>query len=340
MFAVYVYRYCGEAAASTAVIMATAATHASASTRMGEAGDVSASDVVLLLKHTCTKLLNDGSLECETEDSVLCLKMTRDFLRLLDHAEMTRFASWLGTELSQIIRKSLKSGCKMDREKLWSTFHTMRSSDIFVQKWNKFLENSKMMKEPVFYQDLTMGLFEGLVKRFTPLKTSSMTESVLPMTYEEENAVRHIGGYMVRNLSQKFTREKKEDELEALKDLRGDEMEEAEESEEWTASIDRGALVYISNAAHQFLCAVEYCMRRHMQVDKTREMSDTFRKDLSTRILEDDDVQFHWVIVSCGMEEDVSESLLESIIYLYIERYKREIKKGTQKAKTLRQSIK
>ena len=55
-----------------------------------------------------------------------------------------------------------------------------------------------------------------------------------------------------------------------------------------------------------------------MQVDKTREMSDTFRKDLSTRIVEDDDVQFHWVIVSCGMEEDISESLLESIIYLYI----------------------
>ena len=63
------------------------------------------------------------------------------------------------------------------------------------------------------------------------LKTSSTTESVLLMTYEE-NGVRHLGGYMVRNLSQKFTREK-EDELEALKDLRGDEMEEAEESEEW-----------------------------------------------------------------------------------------------------------
>ena len=327
--------------------MATAATHASL-----RAGTVSASDVVLLLKDTCTKLLKDESLEFDTEGSAVCLKMTQDFLYLLDHAETGNFAAWLGTELSQIIRRSIKSGGNLDREKLWSTFHAKRSSDIFTQKWSKFLEDKKMMQEPVFYQELTMGLFEELVKLFTPLKTSSTTESVLPMTYEEENAVRHIGGYMVRNLTQKFVREKKKDELEALKDLRGDETEEAEESEEWTASIDRGALVYISNVAHQFLCAIEYCMRRHMQVDKSREMSDTFRQDLSTRVLEDDDVRFHWVIVSCGMEDDISESLLESIIYLYItirgfsfasailERYKREIKKGTQKAKTLRQSIK
>lgn len=342
--------YCtvyGEAAAHTVVIMATAATHASS-----EARDVSVTDVVLLLKDTCTKLLKDESLECETDGSALCLKMTQDFLHLLDHAETTKFAAWLCTELSRVIKKSIKAGGKVDREKLWSTFHATRSSDIFVQTWDKFLEDNKMMKEPVFYQELTMGLFEGLVKRLTPLKTSTTTESVLPMTYEEENAVRHIGGYMVRNLSQKFTREKKEDELEALKDLRGDETKEAEESEEWTASIDRGALVYISNAAHQFLCAVEYCMRQHMQVNKTRDMSDTFRQDMSTRILDDDDVRFHWVIVSCGMEDDISERLLESIIYLYItirgfsfasailERYKSETKKGTQKAKTLRQSIK
>lgn len=85
---------------------------------------------------------------------------------------------------------------------------------------------------------------------------------------------------------------------------------------------------------------------------KTREMNELFRQSLSAEVKEDDDVQFHWVMVSCGMEEEVSESLLENIIYLYItirgfsfassvlERYKKENKKGTQKAKTLRQSIK
>ena len=153
---------------------------------------------------------------------------------------------------------------------------------------------------------------------------------------------------MMRNLSQKFNREKKLDELEALNDLKGDETEAAEESEEWTASVDRGALVYINNAAYQVLCAIEYSMRRRMHMGKTREMNELFRQSLSAEVKEDDDVQFHWVMLSCGMEEEVSESLLENIITIrgfsfassVLERYKKENKKGTQKAKTLRQSIK
>ena len=35
--------------------------------------------------------------------------------------------------------------------------------------------------------------------------------------------------------------------------------------------------LYINNTAHQFLCAMEYSMRRHMHMDNMREMNDTFR---------------------------------------------------------------
>ena len=41
---------------------------------------------------------------------------------------------------------------------------------------------------------------------------------------------------MMTTLSHKFKRENKQYESEALKELRGDETEVAEESEEWTAS--------------------------------------------------------------------------------------------------------
>ena len=74
-----------------------------------------------------------------------------------------------------------------------------------------------MPKEPIFYQHLTMEVFEGLLKASTPLKTNSPVESISPMTYEEENAIRYIGGYMMTTLSHKFKREKKKYELEALK---------------------------------------------------------------------------------------------------------------------------
>ena len=157
---------------------------------------------------------------------------------------------------------------------------------------------------------------------------------------------------MMTTLSHQFKREKKKYELEALQQMRGDETEVAEESEEWTASVDRGGLVYINNTAHQFLCAMEYSMRRRMHMDNMWEMNNTFRQELSTEIKEDDDVQFHWIMLSSSMEEEVSHNILDSMIYLYItvtgfsfpssvlERYKRQAKKGTQKAKTLRQSTK
>ena len=92
----------------------------------------------------------------------------------------------------------------------------------------------------------------------------------------------------------------------------------AEESEEWTASVDRGGLVCINNNAFQFLSAIGYRLRSHTHIDKTRDMDDTFREQVSTEIKEDDDVQFQWVMLSCGMEEEVSNNVLESIIDLYV----------------------
>ena len=40
---------------------------------------------------------------------------------------------------------------------------------------------------------------------------------------------------------------------EAIDTLKGDENEEPDKSEEWTGSVDRGGLVYVNNATHQFL---------------------------------------------------------------------------------------
>ena len=159
------------------------------------------------------------------------------------------------------INEACKPGYKPDKEKVWTKFHKVRSTNTFCQKWHKLLEHNKMPKEPIFYQHLTMEVFKGLLKTSTPLKTKCPVESISPMTYEEENAIRYIGGYMMTTLPHKFKREKKKYELETLKELSGDETEVAEESEEWTASVDRGGLAYINNTAHQFLCAVEYSMR-------------------------------------------------------------------------------
>ena len=126
------------------------------------------------------------------------------------------------------------------------------------------------------------------------------------MTYEE-NVLRYIGGYMVNTLSHKFKRENMKYEVEALQEMRGEETS------------GRGIRGVDSKCGQRkCLCTMEYSMRQHMHMDNMWEMNDTFRQDLSTEIKEDDDVQFHWIILSSSKEEAVSQNILDSTIYLYI----------------------
>lgn len=134
--------------------------------------------------------------------------------------------------------------------------------------------------------------------------------------------------------------------------MKGDDSELPSESEEWTGSVDRGGLTYISDATHQFLSAVEYSLRRYLCTSTAHLMNDEFRSTLTKSVVDDDDVCFHWSIASAGVEEDVVERLLEGVVKLYItvrgfsfassvlEMYKKEGKTATQKKKTLRQLTK
>ena len=114
--------------------------------------------------------------------------------------QLYKLLSWLCTDLRQVISEACKPGCKPNKEKLWTKFQKIRSTDTFCQIWHKFLENNKMPKEPILYQHLVIEVFEGFLKTSTPLKTKSPVENIAPMTYEEENALRYIVGYMVTTL--------------------------------------------------------------------------------------------------------------------------------------------
>ena len=64
-----------------------------------------------------------------------------------------------------------------------------------------------MSKEPLLYQHVTLKLFEEHLKEHT--KQRSDTEAIfdddISLTYEEENAVHYMGGYVIRKLQNKGT---------------------------------------------------------------------------------------------------------------------------------------
>ena len=59
-----------------------------------------------------------------------------------------------------------------------------------------------MENEPVVYQHLTDETIDILVKRAVAPVPEPLMKSPKPFTYEEENAIWYVGGYVVRVLRQ------------------------------------------------------------------------------------------------------------------------------------------
>ncbi len=85
--------------------------------------------------------------------------------------------------------------------------------------------------------------------------------------------------------------------------------------------------------------------------DMLRGMTEGVKKELHKTITTDEDIAFHWSMLTVEVEEAEGEVLLGMIVGLYItirgfsfskslmEMYKQEAKKCTQKAKSLRRKL-
>jgi len=71
-------------------------------------------------------------------------------------------------------------------------------------KWESFLTHEDQLKEPIFYQHISDEIFERLIKEtVTSPEESEVTEDYDELlTFEEENAVHYVGGYICRTLPQ------------------------------------------------------------------------------------------------------------------------------------------
>ena len=54
----------------------------------------------------------------------------------------------------------------------------------------------------MFYQHVTDETFDMLIKKAVVLAEEISTNNTKPLTFEEENATRYVGGYVVRVLHQ------------------------------------------------------------------------------------------------------------------------------------------
>ena len=173
------------------------------------------------------------------------------------------------------------------------------------------------------------------------------------MTYEEQNAVHYVGGYVVRALKKS---KGNADILPILDKLITSDGEHTGTSQTWLKSIDRGGLTDISDEAYQCFYAIEVANRGHLQIENTREMNEGFVDKVTTSILNDEDLLFNWCLavglaMGCNYDNEVADRCLKQIVKKWItirgfsfsnslmEMYKQQSKKGTGKSKPLRSKL-
>lgn len=315
---------------------------------------------VILLGHhiqlmitACSSIIEDGNYDSSLEKSKLVCDIASDVKTLcLSQCEpVNSFCSWLYSELHRIVDGAgkLKKVYKF-KERVWSKYHELRTSDAFQSRWIQFLRASSLCAEPLFYQQVSVHIFSELVKEAKKLAAAPLPEEVPAMTYEQENALRYTGGYIVRALRKK--NKKDESVLQDLKELcnEDDDMEPAE-SEEWLCSIDRGGLIRVTEDMYQALLAIECITKTFYQKSLAHKMDDSYKEKVIDGVIDASEVQLKWTLASSSMQEENRELILEQIVTQWVtirgfsftksilEKYKKETKKGTQKAKPLRATL-
>ena len=227
---------------------------------------------------------------------------------------------------------------------MWSQFHKLRSSDEFFQEWKCYLEQMGISAKPVFFQLITAELFEQL------LHDTYCCENAAPedndearLTYEEENAIRYMAGYVVRNLQRKMAGE-----VEMLIETDKKHIQESN-STDWINIIDRGGLIHVTDECYQLFLAIEHATRQELRTQKIGDMDDSFRRRMEMLLNEDNDVLFQWTLIMG--DETEKEDVLHAITALWInirqnsfsksimEKYQAESKKRTAKSKSLRTKL-
>ena len=208
-----------------------------------------------------------------------------------------------------------------------------------------------MDAHPVLYQYVTNQAFQAVIEQ--AFQTSNSKEAaVKPLTYEEGNALWYVAGYVCSNFQKKImasTHPMRDRLLLCLMDL-CDEDEEVSTSAEWVHTVDRGGLCVYVKAR---LCSerMELIVRSMFNTDMVCTMTDGIKKELHKTIVADEDVAFHWSMLTVEVEDAEGTVLLAMIVDLFItirgfsfskslmEMYKQETRRCTQKAKSLRRKL-
>ena len=270
------------------------------------------------------ELLADESFQLPTKLNEICINVAKAVMKDLQAPSSSSeiFCNWIVTKLSEIVNKAITPNCtRINKEALWPKLFQLQCTSSFIEQWQTYLTTLQLPAEPVFYQNYTMIIFDSLVNSSIPKRVEASTSSrVNSLSFEEENAIRYMGGYVLKSLKDK---QKSDDELlHGLKHLTNDDPNSTStsESEVWVKEISRGRLTHITDEAQQLFVAIEFSIRTNLNLENLYTFNDVSRKTIENLVFADSDVQFYWCLTGVAIEvgDEKADILLDMCIKKWV----------------------
>ena len=184
-----------------------------------------------------------------------------------EHNELlTTFTKELSAKLKTCFHSH--SSLRRKREMMWGSYHQLRTSLSFEAHWTQFLEQSIGHHAGLaFVQFITDTIFKELIKLEFLVSTATTTSESphCPLSYEEQNVLRYVAGYVCRKVRTKLETSTlpSKDEMIIICIMEMSEDEEGDGGTETrTNLVDRGGLWHTNNQTYRLFVAMEYSIHQ------------------------------------------------------------------------------
>ena len=318
-------------------------------------------DVELVYTSFKAAMSCDAEVNCQ-RDGPDSLTTVADLFPAGDNDALSDFCTELLKAMRSILSAERQVKPKAFQEQSLVKFHRLKLEKLQLiwQTLSAGLELPPV--NPFQQQAVNRHLFQRLVinaaKSRKPAVASRKHRSQL--TTEEDNAIRYASGYVAMKLLNKYRKLETANAVhfvECFSNMAslGEESSYYEYTLEWLVNIDRGGLFYINDSTFSFFKAIEIktqaLLPQHLAAKG--DVPDKSKNDLIQKIVDDEDVEFLWSVLSIDIPDEAGAAkLLNDIVNMWVtirgfavvsnwlEQYKIAQKHTVKKSKRLRKKLK
>ena len=237
------------------------------------------------------------------------------------------------------------------RERMWTMYYEFRSSEL-KRLWTTVVTHLQLplkYNDPWLVQVLSRHFLEKLILVKNPVSHPSSV--VKPLTADEHQVLRYVAGYVLVSIRKEYSKNSAlvewiNQQTDVDDSPRGSFIEF---TKIWIEKVNRGGLFLVSDCVYELFHAMEQVL--HQFLSRIPEKSHLDKEKAISAMIEDNEIQFYFSVLSCDIDTETSQRVLEDMIRLWIttrgnsyasaivEQYK-AIKGALKRKKALRKDLK